>query len=237
MTQSLHKKILTDVHDKITTGVWPPGYRIPFETDLAKHYGCSRMTVNKALTQLSRAGLLERNKKWGTFVKEPQTLSAALEISDIRKEVEDAGKAYSYALLHDLVRVSSDREAQLLDLAENALVRDIACLHSADDEPFCLEERIVNVSVVPELESVRFDSISPGLWMLKNIPWNIAEHQIYALAATGVISENLQVPDGHPCLVVERKTRKSEGFVTIARLCYPGDKHRLAASFTPTGSS
>ncbi len=224
------------MHTRIVTGEWPPGYRIPFETDLAKHYGCSRMTVNKALSQLSRAGLLERNKKWGTFVKEPQTLSAAIEISDIRKEVEDAGKVYSYMLLHDTVRLARDREAQQLDLSQGAAVRDIACLHFADEDPFCLEERIVNISIVPELETVSFDRISPGLWMLKNIPWNTAEHQIYALAADAGVARNLRVSPGHSCLVVERKTRKNEGFVTIARLCYPGDKHRLVASFTPTGS-
>ncbi|MEM9105913.1 MAG: histidine utilization repressor, partial [Pseudomonadota bacterium] len=236
LTQSLHKKILDDVHSKIVTGEWPAGHRIPFETDLAKHYGCSRMTVNKALSQLSRAGLLERNKKWGTFVKEPQTLSAALEISDIRKEVEDAGKTYSYSLLSDTVRASTDREAQQLDLSRSDPVRDITCLHFADSEPFCLEERIINVGIVPGLKEISFDSVSPGLWMLRNIPWNIAEHQIHALAADGTIAETLKVPDGYPCLVVERKTRRNEGFVTIARLFYPGDKHRLVASFTPTGA-
>lgn len=236
LTKSLHKRILDDVHNKIVTGEWPPGFRIPFETDLAKDYGCSRMTVNKALTQLSNAGLLNRNKKWGTFVNEPQTLSAALEITNIRKEVEDAGKAYSYRLLSDTVREARDHEAQQMDLDKHAKVREVACLHFADDEPFCLEERIINIGIVPEIEGVPFDMVSPGLWMLKNIPWNTAEHQIFAVPADGVVAEHLQVAEGHSCLVVERKTRKTEGFVTNARLIYPGDKHRLFARFTPTGS-
>ena len=62
-TFSLHERILNDVREKIVSGTWPPGFRIPFETDMAKDYGCSRMTVNKALTQLARYGLLERARK------------------------------------------------------------------------------------------------------------------------------------------------------------------------------
>ena len=107
--------------------------------------------------------LLQRNKKWGTFVKEPQTLSAAIEISDIRKEVEDAGRTYDYVLLRDTVRGASDHEAKQLEIRKNGLVRDLACLHYADGEPFCLEERIINVAIVPEIKSVSFESVSPGL--------------------------------------------------------------------------
>ena len=39
-TMSLHKLILSDVREKIVSGTWPPGFRIPFETDMAKDYGC-----------------------------------------------------------------------------------------------------------------------------------------------------------------------------------------------------
>ena len=50
------------------SGEWAPGHRIPFEHELATEYGCSRMTVNKALSQLARAGLIERRRRSGSFV-------------------------------------------------------------------------------------------------------------------------------------------------------------------------
>ena len=119
-TFSLHELILNDVREKIVSGTWPPGFSIPFETDMAKDYGCSRMTVNKALTQLARYGLLERARKSGTYVKTQQTLSAAMEITNIRKEVEDSGKEYSYSLLQDTVRLSEvDDSNKLSDLSKN----------------------------------------------------------------------------------------------------------------------
>lgn len=231
---SLHERILKDVEQKIVTGTWPPGYRIPFETDMAKEYGCSRMTVNKALTQLSRAGLLERNKKWGTFVKSPQTLSAALEISNIQKEVEDAGKDYSYRLLDDQMRGAHEHEAKSLDLKQDAEVRELRCVHYANGEAFCFEERIVNVAVAPEIKSVTFEDTSAGAWMFKHIPWNAAEHQIIATEASERVASILDMPVGSACLIVERKTQNEKGFVTWARLSYAGSQHRLVATFTPT---
>lgn len=233
-TMSLHERILKEVEHKIVTGEWPPGHRIPFETDMAKDYGCSRMTVNKALTQLSRAGLLERNKKWGTFVKAPKSVSAALEITNIRKEVEDAGKDYSYQLIEDTKRNATDHEAKLLDMDRRHKVRHVKCLHFANSEPFCFEDRVINLSVAPQIEAVTFEDASPGAWMFKHVPWSSAEHQILATEATAEVAKLLNMEVGSACLVVERKTQNDQGFVTWARLSYCGRQHRLVANFTPT---
>ncbi|MBN9194540.1 MAG: acetate--CoA ligase family protein, partial [Microbacterium sp.] len=61
------------------------------ELDLAEQYGCSRMTVNKALTQLANAGLIERRRKAGSYVAQPRAQSAVLDIHDIRDEVQSLG--------------------------------------------------------------------------------------------------------------------------------------------------
>ena len=234
-TFSLHERILSDVREKIVSGTWPPGFRIPFETDMAKDYGCSRMTVNKALTQLARYGLLERARKSGTYVKTPQTLSAAMEITNIRKEVEDSGKEYSYRLLHDTVRLSeADDSNKLSDSSKNS-IRELECLHSANGAPFCFEERMVNIGSVPEIEDVAFDQEGPGNWLQRTVPWNSAEHQIIATLATETVAKMLGIEPDAPCLVVERRTQNDLGNVTWAKLWYAGDNHRLVATFTPTG--
>ena len=51
---TLHQKILGDIEGHIVSGEWPPGFRLPFEVNLAEQYGCSRMTVNKVMTQLAK---------------------------------------------------------------------------------------------------------------------------------------------------------------------------------------
>lgn len=56
------------VRSEILEGKKKPGERIPFEKDLAKIYGFSRMTVHHALTELAKEGLVVRIKSKGTFV-------------------------------------------------------------------------------------------------------------------------------------------------------------------------
>src|ERR1044072_2418244 len=77
---SLHRRILAELEARIVSGEWPPGYRIPFEHELTTQFGCSRMTVNKALTQMVSAGLIERRRKAGSFVSQPRSEAAILEI-------------------------------------------------------------------------------------------------------------------------------------------------------------
>jgi len=232
--KSLHLRILNDVQGRIVSGEWAPGFRIPFETDMAKEYGCSRMTVNKALTQLTRAGLLERNRKSGTFVKAPQSLSAALEITNIRDEVEKAGKVYSYQLLSENASVGQPKFLNHLGASAFCNIRKVNCLHFADGTPFCFEERIISINAVPEVENVSFEQEAPGAWLFKMVPWNSAEHQISACAVMGDAAKFLKIPQGMACLVVERITQNEKGYVTWARFSYPGEQHRLFASFTPT---
>lgn len=232
---SLHLQILNVVQDNIVSGKWPPGFRIPFETDMAEEYGCSRMTVNKALTQLTQSGFLIRNRKSGTFVKAPQSLSAVLEITNIRSEVTSTGKQYSYTLLSDVVRDVEQQDHSHFASDTIKKIREVKCLHAANGKPFCFEERIINLNAVPEIKTVSFETEAPGQWLLQRVPWNSAEHQIIATAAPSHTANALGIKTGDACLVVERTTKNKRGYVTWARLSYPGDQHRLFATFTPTG--
>ena len=128
---SLHQRILADIERHILSGEWPPGHRIPSEHELSASYGCSRMTVNKVLTQLARGGLLERRRKAGSFVMRPQSRSAVLEIQDIRTEVTALGQAYRHELIARRKRRSTRADASALGLDAAAAVLQLDTLHFA----------------------------------------------------------------------------------------------------------
>ena len=54
-----YKSVKSDMLARITDREWAPGDLIPNEEDLARNYGCSRATVNRALRELAEAGLVE----------------------------------------------------------------------------------------------------------------------------------------------------------------------------------
>jgi GntR family histidine utilization transcriptional repressor len=230
----LHQRILSDVEGRILSGEWPPGYRIPFEHELTTLYGCSRMTVNKALTDLVRRGLIERRRKAGTYVSHPHVQSAVLEIHDLRREVQALGLAYAYSIDSLKKRRMKAADRERLDLPASATVLDINCRHFADGHPFCLEERLISLAAVPEAAEEDFSTLPPGSWLLGKVPWSAAEHRIRALAASQSIAEALAIAPGTACLVVERRTWSGDTHITHVRLTYPGDRHELVAQFAPT---
>lgn len=223
-----------DIQSHIVSGRWAPGFRIPFETDLAAQYGCSRMTANKVLTQLSRAGLLERKRKLGTFVRAPQAQSAVLEIHDIAREIKTLGLDYKFQLFVRDIHDATDIDMSRLSLETSGPVLELSCIHLASERPFCLEERLINLRAVPESKNMDFSTEPPGGWLLKQVPWIEAEHTISSVSAEHDEARHLAIDEGAPCLVVERRTRNNERNVTWARLTYPGQQHKLVAKFTPS---
>jgi GntR family histidine utilization transcriptional repressor len=233
--RTLHQRILGEIEARIVSGEWPPGHRLPFEVDLARAYHCSRMTVNKVMTQLAKAGLVERRRKSGTFVAQPRAQAAILEIHDIAEEVRQTGLPYAYLLLQRSSRRPRASERARLDPGDGGRVLALTCLHQAGRAPFCLEERLISLATVPEAEAADFAAGAPGPWLLARVPWVAAEHRIHATAADAETAERLGLAPGSACLVVERRTWNREGPITHARFTYPSERHSLVASFTPAG--
>ena len=89
---TLHRRIYAELEGRILSGDWAPGVRIPFEHELTTRYGCSRMTVNKAISELADRGLVIRRRRAGTFVAQPRAHSAVLSIPDLRAEATGRGQ-------------------------------------------------------------------------------------------------------------------------------------------------
>jgi GntR family histidine utilization transcriptional repressor len=232
-TLSLHQRILGDIEQNILTGRWPPGHKVPSEQQLAEEYACSRMTVNKVLTQLAQAGLVQRRRRVGSVVLPQGPQSAILEIYDIREEVEALRRSYRYEILSRSLREADKAEKRLMDIDARQKIADITCLHFAGGKPFCLEQRLINLSTVPEAAAEEFKTLSPGPWLLDHVPWSAAEHTIAARGADDLAARHLGLAPGAPVMVVERQTWRLEKSVTRVRLTYPGESHILTARFTP----
>ena len=95
----LERRIRADLEAKIQSGAWPPGQRIPTELELMAAYGCSRMTVSKAIGTLAHSGLVERRKRAGSFVTRPHVQTAVLEIPDIPALIASRGESYRFERL------------------------------------------------------------------------------------------------------------------------------------------
>jgi GntR family histidine utilization transcriptional repressor len=231
---SLKDRIRSDIEAKIFSGKWPPGHRIPNEQKLASTYSCARMTVNKVLSDLAAAGIVERKRKAGTFVGRPAIQSAVLRIPEIQAEVETLGYAYQYELLQIERRRATKSDRELMGLTANHDVIEFRCRHWADKKPFAYEHRFLNLTAVPEAGNLDFHVTSPGAWLLRHVPWTKAEHSISAQDADPDTAAMLALAKSAACLVVQRRTWRAGDMITHVRTIFPGGLYRLNAHFTPT---
>lgn len=226
-----YREIREALRQRIVSGAWAPGHKLPSEPELAKSFGCARMTISKALGELVEQRLITRRRRAGTTVNAPRSQESVLEIHDIEAELVTAGSAYEYACLNREVRPASADDAAELGVAQGTPVLSLTGLHRADGRPHALEERLINLRAVPEARRERFVRISPGRWLLRRVPWTNAEHQISALNADAAIARRLEIPRRKACLCIERNTWLDQERITRVRVIYPCDQHRLVARF------
>lgn len=64
----IYLQIMQDMKKAIVSGSWPPGGRIPSVRDLALQYQVNPNTMQRALAELEREGLLYAERTTGRFV-------------------------------------------------------------------------------------------------------------------------------------------------------------------------
>ena len=227
--------IRRDLETAILSGRWPPGHKVPSEHELVARYGCARMTVNKALSELAAAGLIVRHRRAGSFVATPSTEESILEIHDIEAEARRAGKAYRFALTARSVRTATGEDAERLGVPVGASVLALDSIHHVAGAPFAAESRLISLATVPDALEVDFSAMAPGSWLLAQMPWSRARHRISAVNADAAVAQALQIACGTACLVVERATWLQDAPITQVSLTYPGERHHLLAHFSPAG--
>jgi len=218
----------------ILTGDWPAGTQVPPELSLTKHYATARMTVNKALQSLVTEGLVERRPKHGTIVTARARERPVFEIWDAADAVHREGGHYGYRLLECAMVPEDAAIRNDIGLDANEPLIRLLCLHLSDGRPFQLEERFVNVKAAPKITCQPLEDVSPGQWLLANVPWTEARHGISARGANAMVAEHLALELGEACLVVERRTWNGDIPVTLGRFWYPGEDHILEGQFRPS---
>jgi GntR family transcriptional regulator, arabinose operon transcriptional repressor len=67
----LHAQLLASLRARLQAGEWQPGTLLPAEAELCREYSVSRITVARALAELAREGVVQRQRGRGTTVLAP----------------------------------------------------------------------------------------------------------------------------------------------------------------------
>jgi GntR family transcriptional regulator, histidine utilization repressor len=222
-----YQEIQAALLGRITSGDWPPGAPIPHEAALAEEFGVTRPTIGRALRGLVDGGLVERKRRAGSRVAIRQAAEAVLRIPIVQDEIEGRGGRYGYLLLGRRIAVPPAPVRAALALPAAARALQVRCLHLEDGRPFQLEDRWINLAVLPEAAEQGFAAGSANEWLVRQVPYTRAEHVLRAAAAAPSEAEALQVAVGSPVFVIERTTWVGADAITHVRLAHPAESFRI----------
>jgi GntR family histidine utilization transcriptional repressor len=231
---ALFERVKAFVLNKTRSGEWKSGARIPSENDLVKVLGVSRMTVNRALRELSEQGELVRRGGVGTFVAEPRPQSTLLQIARIGDEIRARGHRYDWSVIVKTAEKATPDLSAAMDVPMGSTLFHLVCVHRENGLPVELEERYVNPVCVPHFIEQSFETQPPAEYLLDAIPAGEIEHIVDAVLPTAAEAQLLKLGRNEPCLLLTRRTWSANVTVTLARLLHPASRYRLGCRFKPS---
>ncbi|WP_442801429.1 histidine utilization repressor [Serratia rubidaea] len=227
----IYQRVKQAIVDQIRAGHWQPHQRVPSESEMVAELGVSRMTINRALRELTSEGFLVRMQGVGTFVAEAKAHTALLEVHNIADEIAARGHRHSSKVLQVTARTASDEEAAALGMAPGQQLFYSQIVHYENEMPVQLENRCVNPLAAPDYLKQDFDRVTPYIYLTQAAPLTAGEHIVEAVVASKQERELLQLEEREPCLLIHRRTWSGKTVVTSALLLYPGSRYQLFGRF------
>ncbi len=216
----------------IFEGKLQPGETLPPENDLAAHFGISRMTVRRAISELVLAGMVYTQKGVGTFVSKPKLDNVVFELNDFHEEIKKRNMKPSTRLLGVKIVKADQQLAKKLEITVGIRCLYFRMILSADEEPLVYENKyVVFFKQKPILEAELKDPSLSNLAFVHtdHLP-TISKKVLQASVATELEAKHLGIAVNAPVLVVEQTVYDSEkkpmGWGTSI---YRADRYKLTS--------
>ncbi len=134
----LYRQLMQRLRSDIASGIYPTHSRIPSEQELCAAYQVSRVTVRKALAELTREGLLRRMQGKGTFVCAPRIHQDLRDVTSFHEACRLMGSVPGTKVISAQAVPADEDTCRALQLKESQAI-EIVRVRSADDLPVMLE--------------------------------------------------------------------------------------------------
>ncbi len=229
--QPAYLQVKTFIQQHISSGEWRPGDPVPSEATLMQQFGISRMTVNRALRELTDQGMVTRVQGSGTFVAELHRIASNLTIRDIQEEVVERGHVHGARVLLTQAEKANADVARSLGLRTGARVFHTVLVHLENGVPIQFEDRYVNPAAAPDYLKTDFTQTTPTRHLLTEAPLTEASYSIEACLPTPEQAQQLGIAPTEACLAMVRRTVSAANVASVVRLVYPGSRYSFAGRF------
>lgn len=156
----LHHQAYLDLRAVLDLGDWRPGDRLPTERELAIEYGCSLITVRRALDELVREGRLERTRGRGTYVTKPPIVRDLVAPMGFMDEMRPLGLRPYTVVVTARTEPAAPAAAAALRIPVGAAVHYLERVRGANGVPFLLEQAYLPFERFPGLLEEDYSTVS-----------------------------------------------------------------------------
>jgi GntR family transcriptional regulator len=202
----LYSQVKRAIADRIESGGFAPGDRLPSEQELAARFAVSRATVRQALAELELESVLRRDKGRGTFVTGRPEVSGFLQSSlGFFDDAIRAGHTVASRVLKAEVQALPDWAAEALDLPRGTPGVSIERVRSIDGSPVMYVHNHLLHEFAPSLLAADLGATSLYSVLREHHGITVAggRRVLEAVTASDRIAELLTVEPGAPLLFVE----------------------------------
>lgn len=135
----LYFQLKEKIKAEIERGKYPVGSKIPPEHEIEESYQVSRVTVRRALQELTEEGLLERKQGKGTFVSVPRIHQDLRDIHSFHEVCRKNGTVPGTKVIRIREIPADEKDMKELNLPKGAKILEIIRVRSSDNLNVMLE--------------------------------------------------------------------------------------------------
>ncbi len=239
---ALTGKVRDQLAARIASGELAHGQQLPTERELSESFGVSRVTVRRALGELSSAGMVYAIQGRGTFVaSEPLA-----EPPNVLLSFHDLAAADNVVVGAEVIELNQAAatitEAEDFGIAPGAGLVRLERLRTLDGLPVALDVNVVPLALEPSLPEL--DWVNASLYAALSTAGHTpvaADYSVEARPADERSASLLATNVGAPLLVAESRAYDSTGRLIVSGcISYRGDRYRFRSRLTadqqrPTG--
>lgn len=212
----MYRKVSETLRQRLADGIYAPGAQLPTEPVLAAELGVHRLTVRRAVEELSREGLVQARQGVGTFAS-ARTVPLAVTVpltraefdSSVRAQLVSQGRHYADTLL--ATELADDAEARAQLRAGRARLRRVDSALVVDGETWIRSTAWARDRALDGIEAGwrETDGIY-GFMLDRSVQLKHRWRSFSAEAASVADAQTLGVRPGSPLVVREGLTDNAE---------------------------
>lgn len=229
----IYLQIRDSFYQKIRSGEYRAGDKLPSEDDIAASFGVTRVTVNKALSELLAQGYLFRRHGAGTFVSKLRREGSDADVLGFFEAVGSKGFLVESDVLASRMTTPSKGVAEHLQTGFGEKIFFLRRLRRVNQKPVVLQATHIRGHFLEELLGVDYTSCS--LYeTLKNAGHEVvhARDTVEAINADEEESTLLQVPPGQALLSTRRLGYNQNGqLLELTYSIHRSDQYELEIEY------